>query len=60
MSKTWKQITQELNEAKFKLPKDQEEVKRETQKVSMALLKKKQKEILLDSIYLFQFLENLI
>ena len=34
MSKTWKQITQELNEAKFKLPKDQEEVKRETQKVS--------------------------
>tara|TARA_B100000900_G_C20509928_1_gene687515 strand:+ start:77 stop:382 length:306 start_codon:yes stop_codon:yes gene_type:complete len=34
MSKTWKQITQELNEAKFKLPKDQEEVKRETHKVS--------------------------
>ena len=34
MSKTWKQITQELNEAKFKLPKDQKEVKRETQKVS--------------------------
>lgn len=34
MPKTWKQITQELNEAKFKLPKDQKEVKRETQKVS--------------------------
>ena len=33
MPKTWKQITQELNEAKFKLPKDQTEVKKEVQKV---------------------------
>tara|TARA_X000000950_G_scaffold255390_1_gene319962 strand:+ start:9368 stop:9673 length:306 start_codon:yes stop_codon:yes gene_type:complete len=32
--KTWKQITTELNEAKFKLPKDQKEVKRQTEKVS--------------------------
>lgn len=32
--KTWKQITVELNEASFKLPKDQEEVKRDVQKVS--------------------------
>lgn len=32
--KTWTQITAELNEAKFTLPKDQKEVKRETQKVS--------------------------
>lgn len=32
--KTWTQIRTELNEAKFKLPKDQKEVKRETQKVS--------------------------
>ena len=32
--KTWKQITVELNEASFKLPKDQVEVKRDVQKVS--------------------------
>ena len=34
MTKTWKQITTILNEAKFKLPKSQKEVKRDTTKVS--------------------------
>ena len=33
MKKSWTQITTELNEAKFKLPKDQTEVKKEVQKV---------------------------
>ena len=33
MKKSWTQITTELNEAKFKLPKDQKEVKKEVQKV---------------------------
>jgi hypothetical protein len=33
MKKSWTQITTELNEAKFKLPKDQSEVKKEVQKV---------------------------
>ena len=33
MKKSWTQITIELNEAKFKLPKDQTEVKKEVQKV---------------------------
>ena len=34
MAKTWKQISATLNEAKFKLPRDQKEVKKETQKVA--------------------------
>lgn len=34
MKKTFQQITIELNEAKFKLPSDQKEVKRETEKVA--------------------------
>ena len=34
MTKTWKEITTSLNEAKFKLPRDQKEVKRDTTKVS--------------------------
>ena len=33
MAKTWKQITTILSEAKFKLPKDQKEVKKTTEKV---------------------------
>ena len=33
MKKSWTQITTELNDAKFKLPKDQTEVKKEVQKV---------------------------
>lgn len=33
MKKSWTQITTELNEAKFKLPKGQTEVKKEVQKV---------------------------
>ena len=34
MARTWKQITTILSEAKFKLPRDQKEVKKETQKVA--------------------------
>ena len=33
MAKTWEQITTILNEAKFKLPRDQKEVKKSTEKV---------------------------
>ena len=33
MAKTWEQITSILNEAKFKLPRDQKEVKKSTEKV---------------------------
>ncbi len=33
MAKTWKQITAILNEAKFKFPRDQKEVKKSTEKV---------------------------
>ena len=33
MAKTWKQISATLNEAKFKLPRDQKEVKKSTEKV---------------------------
>ena len=32
MAKTWEQITTILNEAKFKLPRDQKEVKKPTEK----------------------------
>ena len=38
MAKTWKQISATLNEAKFKLPRDQKEVKKETQKVAVKTL----------------------
>jgi hypothetical protein len=34
MAKTWEQITTILNEAKFKLPRSQKEVKKEAQKVA--------------------------
>ena len=34
MAKTWEQITTILNEAKFKLPRDQKEVKKQTEKVA--------------------------
>ena len=34
MAKTWEQITTILNEAKFKLPRDQKEVKKRTEKVA--------------------------
>lgn len=34
MARTWEQITTILSEAKFKLPRDQKEVKKETEKVS--------------------------
>ena len=34
MARTWEQITTILSEAKFKLPRDQKEVKKETQKVA--------------------------
>ena len=33
MKKTWKEITKTLNEAKFKLPRDQKEVKKTAEKV---------------------------
>lgn len=33
MAKTWEQITAILNEAKFKFPRDQKEVKKSTEKV---------------------------
>ena len=33
MAKTWEQITTILNEAKFKLPRDEKEVKKSTEKV---------------------------
>ena len=33
MAKTWEQIITILNEAKFKLPRDQKEVKKSTEKV---------------------------
>ena len=33
MAKTWEQITTILNEAKFKLPKGQKEVKKSTEKI---------------------------
>ena len=33
MAKTWEQITSILNEAKFKLPRGQKEVKKSTEKV---------------------------
>ncbi len=33
MAKTWEQITTILNEAKFKFPRDQKEVKKSTEKV---------------------------
>ena len=34
MAKTWEQITTILSEAKFKLPRDQKEVKKQTEKVA--------------------------
>ena len=34
MAKTWEQITTILNEAKFKLPRDQKEVKKQPEKVA--------------------------
>ena len=34
MAKTWEQITTILNEAKFKLPRDQKEVKKQTERVA--------------------------
>ena len=34
MAKTWEQIITILNEEKFKFPRDQKEVKKETQKVA--------------------------
>ena len=33
MKRTWKEITKTLNEAKFKLPRDQKEVKKTVEKV---------------------------
>jgi hypothetical protein len=38
MAKTWEQITTILNEAKFKLPRDQKEVKKSTEKVGSKTL----------------------
>ena len=38
MAKTWEQITTILNEAKFKLPRDQKEVKKPTEKVGSKTL----------------------
>ena len=38
MAKTWEQITTILNEAKFKLPRDQKEVKKSTEKVGVKTL----------------------
>ena len=34
MAKTWEQITTILNEAKFKMPRSQKEVKKQTEKVA--------------------------
>ena len=34
MAKTWEQITTILSESKFKLPRDQKEVKKQTEKVA--------------------------
>ena len=34
MAKTWEKITTILNEAKFKLPRDQKEVKKQTERVA--------------------------
>ena len=34
MAKTWEQITTILSEAKFKLPRDQKEVKKQTERVA--------------------------
>ena len=34
MAKTWEQITTILSEAKFKFPRDQKEVKKQTEKVA--------------------------
>ena len=34
MAKTWEQITKSLSEAKFKFPRDQKEVKKQTEKVA--------------------------
>ena len=34
MAKTWEQITTILSDAKFKLPRDQKEVKKQTEKVA--------------------------
>ena len=38
MAKTWEQITSILNEAKFKLPRGQKEVKKSTEKVGSKTL----------------------
>ncbi len=38
MAKTWEQITTILNEAKFKLPRDQKEVKKSTERVGSKTL----------------------
>ena len=38
MAKTWEQITSILNEAKFKLPRSQKEVKKSTEKVGSKTL----------------------
>ena len=38
MAKTWEQITTILSEAKFKLPRDQKEVKKQTEKVACKTL----------------------
>ncbi len=38
MAKTWEQITTILNEAKFKLPRGQKEVKKSTEKVGSKTL----------------------
>ena len=38
MAKTWEQITTILNEAKFKLPSEQKEVKKSTEKVGSKTL----------------------
>jgi len=38
MAKTWEQITTILNEAKFKFPRDQKEVKKSTEKVGSKTL----------------------
>ena len=37
MAKTWKQISTILNEAKFKLPREQERSQKQTQKVGKTL-----------------------
>ena len=34
MAKTWEQITKSLSEAKFKFPREQKEVKKQTEKVA--------------------------